>query len=258
MRVLLVYPKRDPQSTVRTQFSQERVHELVFWPLRGRSYGLQFNGIETLASLTPSWVDLKIVNENLQDIDFNLDVDMVAITVMVTNATRAYQIADKFRKRGVKVVLGGYHPFMIPQHSLQHADAICVTEADYLWEQILTDCRDGKLKQIYEQPQKTDMTRMRHLQRVRRWTWLHHVSLTLQASRGCPFDCEFCSIVQMLGHDMRYKTPENLTAELEVLYKHDLLGRFYYRPLFFVDDNIFGHPKTFKTILRAIIKLNEK
>ncbi len=258
MRVLLVYPKRDPQSAVRTQFSQERVHELVFWPLRGRSYGLQFNGIETLASLTPDWVDLKIVNENLKDIDFNADVDLVAITVMVTNATRAYQIADKFRKRGVKVVLGGYHPFMIPQNSLQHADAICVSEADYLWEQILTDARDGKLQPIYEQSSKTEMSRMRHLPRVRRWDWLHHVSLTLQASRGCPFDCEFCSIVQMLGHDMRYKTPENLTAELEVIYKNDLLGRIYYRPLFFVDDNIFGHPKTFKTLLRAIIKLNQR
>ncbi|MGH9542441.1 MAG: B12-binding domain-containing radical SAM protein [Terriglobales bacterium] len=258
MRVLLVYPKRDPQSRVRTQFSQERIHELLFWPLRGRSYGLQFNGIESLAALTPSWVDLKIINENLQDIDFNADVDLVAITVMVTNATRAYQISDRFRRRGIKVVLGGYHPFMIPQNSLQHADAICVTEADNLWQQILEDARDGCLKPTYEQPHKTDMTRMRHLPRVRRWNWLHHISLTLQASRGCPFDCEFCSIIQMLGHDMRYKTPENLTAELEVIYKNDLLGRFYCRPIFFVDDNIFGHPRTLKSVLRAIIKLNQR
>ncbi|HZT72422.1 MAG TPA: radical SAM protein [Terriglobales bacterium] len=258
MRVLLVYPKRDPQSRVRTQFSQERIHELLFWPLRGRSYGLQFNGIETLAALTPSWVNLTIVNENLKDIDFDADVDLVAITVMVTNATRAYQISDRFRKRGVKVVLGGYHPFMIPQNSLQHADAICVTECDYLWEQILEDARDGKLQPIYAQPEKTDMTKMRHLQRVRRWDWLHHISLTLQASRGCPFDCEFCSIIQMLGHDMRYKTPENLTAELEVIYKNDLLGRWYCRPIFFVDDNIFGHPRTLKSLLRAIIALNKR
>lgn len=258
MRVLLVYPKRDPQSRVRTQFSQERIHELLFWPLRGRSYGLQFNGIESLAALTPSWVDLKIINENLQDIDFDADVDLVAITVMVTNATRAYQISDRFRRRGIKVVLGGYHPFMIPQNSLQHADAICVTEADNLWVQILEDARDGCLKPTYEQAHKTDMTRMRHLPRVRRWNWLHHISLTLQASRGCPFDCEFCSIIQMLGHDMRYKTPENLTAELEVIYKNDLLGRFYCRPIFFVDDNIFGHPRTLKSLLRAIIKLNQR
>ncbi|MGH9519143.1 MAG: hypothetical protein ACRD2D_05810, partial [Terriglobales bacterium] len=104
MRVLLVYPKRDPESPVRTQFSMERIHQLAFWPLRGKSYGLQFNGLEALASLTPDWVDLTVVNENLRAIDLDADVDMVAITVMVTNATRAYQIADHFRKRGVKVV----------------------------------------------------------------------------------------------------------------------------------------------------------
>lgn len=258
MRVFLIYPKRDPESLVRTQFSMERVHELAFWPLRGKSYGLQFNGLESLSALTPAWVDLTVINENLRDIDMDANVDLVAITVMVTNATRAYQIADHFRKRGVKVVMGGYHPFMIPHNSLAHADAICTTEAEYVWEQILTDCRDGKLQQIYRQTEKTDMVKAQHIPRVKRWEWLHQVSLTLQSSRGCPFSCEFCSIVQMLGHDMRYKTPEHLTQELEVYFKHDILGRVFYRPIFFVDDNIFGHPRTVKEMLRAIIKLRKK
>jgi radical SAM superfamily enzyme YgiQ (UPF0313 family) len=258
MRVLLIYPKRDPDSNVRTQFSMERVHELAFWPLRGRSYGLQFNGLEALAALTPSWAELEVVNENLRDIDLDADVDLVAITVMVTNATRAYQIADHFRRRKIKVVMGGYHPFMIPQNSLAHADAICTTEAEYVWEELLNDARRGQLKPIYEQTQKTDMSQALHLPRVRRWEWLHQVSLTLQASRGCPFSCDFCSIVQMLGHDMRYKTPENLTRELEVIFKNDWMGRLFYRPIFFVDDNIFGHPRTMKELLRAIIKLRAK
>lgn len=258
MRVLLVYPKRDPQSEVRTQFSMERVHELTFWPLRGKSYGLQFNGLEALAALTPDWVDLTVVNENLRTLDLEADVDLVAITVMVTNATRAYQIADHFRKRGIKVAMGGYHPFMIPHNSLAHADAICTTEAEYVWEELLNDCRDGRLKQVYEQKTKTDMSKAVHLPRVRRWEWLHQVSLTLQASRGCPFSCDFCSIVQMLGHDMRYKTPENLCRELEVIFKHDWMGRMFYRPIFFVDDNIFGHPRTLKELLRAIIKLRAR
>src|ERR1041385_5018176 len=95
-RVLLVYPKRDPASRVRTQFSQEHMHGLLLWPLKIRSYGLAFNGLETLSSLTPDWVDLTICNENLDDIDFDAKVDLVGITVMVTNATRACQIADEF------------------------------------------------------------------------------------------------------------------------------------------------------------------
>ncbi len=257
-RVLLVYPCRDIDSQVRTQFSQERIHGLVLWPFKVKTYGLAFNGLETLASLTPDWVDLKVVNENLEDIDFDSPVDLVAITVMVTNASRACQIADRFRNRGVKVVMGGYYPYMVPEHSLNHADAICASEAESVWNDILVDARDGNLKKVYEQSEKTDMAALRQLPRPNRWRWLRHVSLTLQASRGCPFDCEFCSIVHMLGHTMRYKTPESIVAELEQIYRHDLMGRVAGRAIFFVDDNIFGNPKQFKEICRAIIGLNKR
>jgi hypothetical protein len=257
-KVLLVYPKRDPESGVRTQFSQEHVHGLLLWPLKLRTYGLAFNGLETLSSLTPDWVDLTICNENLDDIDFDAKVDLVGITVMVTNATRACQIADRFRGRGVKVVMGGYYPYMVPDQSLLHADSICVGEAEGVWAEMLADARDGRLKQTYEQTGKTEMGHLQHLPRPDRWRWLRHVSLTLQASRGCPFDCEFCSIVQMLGHDMRYKRPDAIAAELEQIYKHDLMGRYLGRAIFFVDDNIFGNPKQFKDTCRAIIKLNAR
>ncbi len=258
LRVLLVYPCRDVDSSVRPQFSQERIHGLLLWPFRARTYGLAFNGLEALASLTPDWVEITIANENLDAIDFDGAYDLVAITVMVTNATRACQIADRFRRRGVKVVMGGYYPYMVPEHALNHADAICASEAEYVWTEILTDARDVTLKRVYEQTQKTDMSQMAHLPRPDRWRWLRHVSLTLQASRGCPFDCEFCSIVHMLGHTMRYKQPDTIVAELERIYQHDLMGRFIGRAIFFVDDNIFGNPKNFKDICRAIIALNKR
>jgi radical SAM superfamily enzyme YgiQ (UPF0313 family) len=257
-RVLLVYPCRDIDSQVRTQFSQEQIHALVMWPFKARTYGLAFNGLETLASITPDWVDVTVANENLDTIDFDGDYDLVALTVMVTNATRACQIADRFRKRGVKVVMGGYYPYMVGEHALSHADSICAGEAEHVWEDMLSDARDGKLKPIYEQAEKTDMSQVTHLPKPERARWMRHVSLTLQASRGCPFDCEFCSIVVMLGHTMRYKTPESICAELEQIYKHDLMGRYARRPIFFVDDNIFGNPKQFKEICRAIIQLNKK
>jgi hypothetical protein len=258
LRVLLVYPCRDKDSQVRTQFSQEQIHSLLVWPFRIRSYGLAFNGLETLSALTPDWVDLTVANENLDTIDFDGAYDLVALTVMVTNATRACQIADKFRKRGVKVVMGGYYPYMVGDFALNHADAICASEAEYVWSQILEDARDGTLKPIYEQSEKTDMSQITHLPKPNRGRWMRHVSLTLQASRGCPFDCEFCSIVMMLGHTMRYKKPESIVAELEQIYKHDIMGRIARRPIFFIDDNIFGNPTQFKEICRAIIKLNRK
>jgi radical SAM superfamily enzyme YgiQ (UPF0313 family) len=257
-RVLLVYPCRDVDSQVRTQFSQEQVHGLLVWPFRLRSFGLAFNGLETLAALTPDWVDLTVANENLDTIDFDGAYDLVALTVMVTNATRACQIADRFRRRGVRVVMGGYYPYMVPDHALNHADAICASEAEYVWAEMLADARDGKLNQVYEQPQKTDMAQVTHLPTPNRMRWLRHVSLTLQASRGCPFDCEFCSIVVMLGHTMRYKKPDSIVAELERIYQYDLMGRIARRPIFFVDDNIFGNPTQFKAICRAIIQLNKR
>ena len=257
-RVLLVYPCRDIDSQVRTQFSQEQIHGLVVWPLKVRTYGLAFNGLETIASITPDWVELTVANENLDTIDFDGSYDLVAMTVMVTNATRACQIADRFRKRGVKVVMGGYYPYMIGEHALNHADSICAGEAEYVWEDMLNDARAGALKPIYEQKEKTDMSRLTHMPKPNIGRWMRHVSLTLQASRGCPFDCEFCSIVVMLGHTMRYKTPASIVAELEQIYKHDLMGRIARRPIFFVDDNIFGNPKEFKEICRAIIALNKK
>jgi radical SAM superfamily enzyme YgiQ (UPF0313 family) len=257
-RVLLVYPCRDVDSQVRTQFSQEQVHGLLVWPFRIRSYGLAFNGLETLAALTPDWVDLTVANENLDTIDFDGAYDLVALTVMVTNATRACQIADRFRRRGIKVAMGGYYPYMVADHALSHADAICASEAENVWAEMLADARDGKLKQVYEQPEKTDMAQVTHLPRPNRMRWLRHVSLTLQASRGCPFDCEFCSIVVMLGHTMRYKKPDSIVAELERIYQYDLMGRIARRAIFFVDDNIFGNPTQFKAICRAIIQLNKR
>jgi Radical SAM superfamily len=258
LRVLLVYPCRDVDSRVRTQFSQERVHQLLAWPFPVRSYGLAFNGLETLAAITPDWVDLTVVNENLDTIDFDGAYDLVALTVMVTNATRACQIADRFRARGVKVAMGGYYPYMVSDHALNHADAICVSEAEHVWGDILADARDGTLKPVYEQTAKTDMSEIMHLPKPNRRRWMRYVSLTLQASRGCPFDCEFCSIVAMLGHTMRYKKPEAIAAELEQIYRHDLMGRFARRAIFFVDDNIFGNPTHFKAICRAIIALNKR
>ena len=260
-KVLLVYPKRDPESGVRTQFSQEHVHGLLLWPLKLRTYGLAFNGLETLSSLTPDWVDLTICNENLDDIDFDAKVDLVGITVMVTNATRACQIADEFRARNVKVVMGGYYPYMVPDHSLLHADSICVGEAEGVWAEMLADARDGRLKQTYEQTGKTEMGHLQHLPRPDRWRWLRHVSLTLQASQRVPVrSASSAPSCRCSGTTCRASGPTLIAAELSKaeIYKHDLMGRYLGRAIFFVDDNIFGNPKQFKDTCRAIIKLNAR
>ena len=110
MKVLLIYPGRDPRSSVRTSFDWQRMHEILFWPFPVRTEGFLFNVLETLASVTPPGVQIKIVNEKTTPINFDEPVDLVALTAMVTHATRAYEIGDQFRRRGVPVIMGGYHP----------------------------------------------------------------------------------------------------------------------------------------------------
>ena len=264
MKVLLIYPKRDPRSQVRSQYEWKKLLELIYWPFPAHGCGLYVNVLDTLASLAPPGVDVHTINEqHLEEIDFDEKVDLVALTCMVTHATRAYEIADEFRRRGVPVVMGGYHPFMLnlfemEEEVLAHADSICISEGDDIWPQILEDARSGQLKRVYKQDHQTDMRATRHRLVTRPGRWLRYLYMTFQVSRGCPFHCNFCSIIMMLGNRMRYKTPEVITSELEQLYQRDLLGATLGRPIFFVDDNIYGDPKEFKQILRAIIALNAR
>jgi len=263
MKVLIIYPQRDPRSSVRSQYEWKKLFELVYWPFPSRGGGLNVNVLDTLASLAPPGVEICTVNEHTQEVNFDEKADLVAITCMITHATRAYEIADEFRRRGIPVVMGGYHPFMMHQFQrdaevFEHVDSICISEGDYIWPEILEDARQGRLKRVYKQEQATDMHTVEHRLMSRPRQWLDYLYMTVQASRGCPFHCNFCSIILMLGNKMRYKTPEAITKELERVYQSDLLGRTLGRPIFFVDDNIFGIPKEFKRILRAVIALNKK
>ncbi len=263
MKVLLIYPQRNPRSNVRSQYEWKKLFELLYWPFPSRGGGLAVNVLDTLASLAPAGVEVKTVNEHTEEVNFNEKVDLVAITCMVTHATRAYEIADEFKRRGIPVVMGGYHPFMMhffgnEEEILAHVDSICISEGDYIWPEILDDARRGQLKRVYKQEQSTDMHTIEHRKTTTPRQWLNYLYVTIQASRGCPFHCNFCSIILMLGNKMRYKTPEAITKELEEVYRRDLLGRTLGRPIFFVDDNIFGVPKDFKRILKAIIDLNRK
>ncbi|MCF7734411.1 MAG: cobalamin-dependent protein [Akkermansiaceae bacterium] len=95
-----------------------------------------------LAALTPDDVDLTLIDERLEPIPYDQPADLVAITVETYNARHSYQIAKRFRQRGVPVVMGGYHPTFLPQEALQYADAVAIGDAENLWGQIVQDTRD--------------------------------------------------------------------------------------------------------------------
>ncbi|MBM4322490.1 MAG: radical SAM protein, partial [Deltaproteobacteria bacterium] len=104
----------------------------------------------TLASVTPEDAEVSIVDENIEKIDFEEGVDLVGITVMTPQASRAYQMADQFRKRGKKVVLGGFHISHLPEEALNHADAVVIGEGDRIWKEVIKDFQESKLKKIYK------------------------------------------------------------------------------------------------------------
>jgi radical SAM superfamily enzyme YgiQ (UPF0313 family) len=106
--------------------------------------------LHILASLTPNDVDITVVDEEIREIDFSSDFDLVGISCMSATANRSYQLSDMFRKRGSKVVLGGIHPTILPQEAIQRADAVVIGEAEGCWADVINDFRKGNLQKFYQ------------------------------------------------------------------------------------------------------------
>ena len=111
-------------------------------------------GLATVAALTPPGIDVSLTDENVTDIDFEEPADLVGITALTVTAKRAYEIADTYRARGVKVVLGGIHPSVLPEEAGHHADAVVVGEAEGVWSDLIEDFRANKLKPLYRQSER--------------------------------------------------------------------------------------------------------
>ena len=102
-----------------------------------------------LAALTPKDINVRILNEEFEEINFDDKVDIVGIGAMTSNINRAYEISDEYRKRGVKVAIGGIHASMMYEEAAQHADSVIIGEADFLWREVMEDFKNGGLKKYY-------------------------------------------------------------------------------------------------------------
>src|SRR5574341_147796 len=170
-----------------------------------------------LAALTPSDVDITITDENVEPVVFDKDVDLVGITVLTPTAPRAYEIADNFRQMGGTVVLGGVHPTFVPEEASLHADAVCLGEAEGYWGQLIQDFKKGKLKKFYKCEEKPDPLVIPIARRDLFQKKGYIIRKTLLTTRGCPFSCNFCSVVQFFGSTYRFRAIEDIVNEVATL-----------------------------------------
>ena len=204
--------------------------------------------LELLASQTPPDWDVRIIQEPFDGIDFDEEVNLVGITVVTNTANRAYQIADEYRKRDKKVIMGGIHPTILHQEALNHCDAVCLGEGETIWGDILQDFKKGKLRPLYRQDRMTDLDNYPVLNReaVRKRRSLFFDIGTIETSRGCPHICDFCSVHIMHSRKMRHRPLESVLKEMESIDN---------RSLFFVDNNIISNIPYAKKLFREMIPL---
>lgn len=200
-----------------------------------------------LAAITPARHTCELVDENIETCTLADTPDVVAITVSVDTASRAYQLADAYRRRGVPVVMGGLHVTACPEEASEHADAVVVGEADSLWPVVLQDLEEGNLKPVYtcqqrESLEHTPPTRI-ELAREQSYASVH----CLRASRGCPHGCDFCyqsSFYTPPG--FRHKPTGDIVSAIRTMHA---------RHVFFLDDNLTADKAFAKGLFTALIPL---
>jgi len=195
-------------------------------------YPFPILGLTLLAALFPETYEVKIINEVIEEVDFNAEVDFVGITGLTCVIKRAYAIADRFREKGVKVVLGGIHPSLLPEEAKEHADAVFIGEAEGMLEQVLQDFEAGKLEPYYKNRAWPDLKGLPHPRRDllnRRYRPFFKV---IETTRGCPNRCEFCSVPIINGRRYRLRPLDEIDRELSMIIKKK--GEY----LMVADDNV--------------------
>jgi len=198
-----------------------------------------------LAALTPPGVEVSITDENIAIIDFNQDVDLVGITVLTATANRAYDIADAFRSKGIKVVLGGIHASILPDEAGAHADAVVIGEAEGLWPNLIEDLKAGTLQKTYRHRQRPVLEGLPIPRRDLFTKGAYLIPNTISTTRGCPHDCSFCSVSLFFGRTYRCRPIADVIKEIQTL--------DHKKPIIFVDDNIVGKPAYARELFRALI-----
>ena len=201
--------------------------------------------LQQIAAITPKEYHVEIVDERFGRVNFNKDYDLVGISCLTYNSIRGYKIADIFRKKGVKVVFGGYHASLLPEEAKKHADSVVIGEGEETWPRVLKDLEKGSLKPFYRaekllEPEEIPPAR-------------HDIGLftpfteAIQASRGCPTGCEFCAMQMVEGPRFRGRPVENVINEMKTLRA---------KIIFFADASLTINPTYTKSLFKGMKEIN--
>ncbi|MBN1157985.1 MAG: B12-binding domain-containing radical SAM protein [Bacteroidales bacterium] len=210
----------------------------------------------TIAAHTPRDIDVRIIDENIEQIDFNENFDLVGLTAMSQQAFRAYEIAGHFRNRNIPVAMGGIHATVLPEEAAGHVDAVFVGEAEESWPAYLHDLKTGNEKKIYRNEKlfaldKALTPRYELIPYDLLKSKDNYIRLIpVEATRGCPHDCSFCIVPEYYGRTLRKKSLKQIVEEIRTIkqLKYDSL-------VLFVDDNLFASHPYSKALLRELIPL---
>lgn len=223
---------------------------------RQTEFHLPPHGPVVFAATLPDYVDIDFVDENLQEIDFDEAVDFVGISMMLTvQVKRGWEIADKYRKRGVKVIFGGISTMLHAEETMEHADSVFLGEAEGRMEQVLDDFRQNRLKPRYDFiNDRPDITLVGPARRdildrkLYNYKGVQMVDL-VHASRGCRFNCYPCAVSYLGGRQFRPRPIDTAVAEMAGIDNNRL---------FIVDNSLAQDTKWEMDLFREMIPLKKK
>ena len=205
-------------------------------------------GFGLLAAKTPPDIEIALFDDRIEAVDYDVEADLVALSVQTFTAKRSYRIADRFRDRGVPVVMGGCHPTLLPEESSNHADSVVTGDGEVVWLRLLEDAANNRLKTIYRSDNTVPLENLipdRRIFRGKRYSKIAPV----QFGRGCRYSCDFCSIHSLYGNTLRQRKSDEVIRELEGVDE---------KLIFFVDDNLFVNYHEILHLLEAATPLKKR
>jgi len=236
MNILLIAPASEPW-----RFIGKRR-----W-FNGRTFRFPLLSLLSVAAETPKDCTVRIVDEQIEEIPRDWAVDLVGITCMTAAAPRAYELADRFRARGIPVVLGGVHPTLCPEEAMEHADSVVRGEAEGLWPTVVADAGAGKLQSLYAHASPPALGGRKPLPRQLLRPG-GYVVPAVQATRGCPHHCRFCTVAALHQGTQRQRPVAEVIEEIR-----SLPGRFF----MFVDDNLTADRDYASALFCALVPLRK-